>query len=125
VARVKRINIIKPSTRDVLVSRISEIREIKRTRYREHRLNDNTRDKPVMISPKTTVQRKSLKCIKEHEERYNDIFSGDTESISEVNCAKKEDKKWYPVRENSFHKKIIAKTAWNKKKVFVFSRKIG
>ena len=63
VARVKRINIIKPSTRDVLVSRISEIREIKRTRYREHRLNDNARDKPVMITTKTTIERKTLENI--------------------------------------------------------------
>jgi hypothetical protein len=125
LTRIESISTIKPCTRHILIGWISKIGEIERARYREHRLNDNTRDKPVMISTKTTIQRKSLKCVKEHEERQDNVFSGYTENISEEDCAKKEDKKWYPVGKNCFHRKIIAKTFRNKKKVFVFSQKIG
>lgn len=125
LTRNERISIIKPCPCHILVGRISEIGEIERTRYCKHRLNDNTRDKPIMVATKTAIQRKTLENIVQYKERHDDIVSRNTERISEVNSTKKEDKKWYPVRENSFHKKIIAKTCRNKKKVFVFSQKIG
>lgn len=100
---IESISTIKPSTRDVLVSRISEIWEIKRTCNGKHRLDNNTRDKPVMIPPKSTIERKYLKEIVNHEKTHYDILDRDIKAITKVNCAKKEDKKWYPVRENSFH----------------------
>lgn len=121
LTRNERISIVKPCPCHILVGRISEIGKIERTRYGKHRLNDNTRDKPIMVATETTIQRKTLENIVQYEEHYDDIVSRNTERISEVNSTKKEDKKWYPIRENSFHKKIIAKRCRNKKKVFVFS----
>jgi len=46
-----------------------------------------------MIATKTTIERESLKNIIQHEEQYNDVFSRNTERITEINSAKKEDKK--------------------------------
>lgn len=103
LTRNERISIIKPCPCHILVGRISEIGEIERARYRKHSLNDNTRDKPIMVATKTTIQRKTLENIVQYEERHDDIVSRNTERISEVNSTKKEDKKWYPIWENSFH----------------------
>jgi len=89
----ERISIIKPCPRHIFIGRISEIGEIERTRYRKHRLNDHTRYKPVMVATKTTIEGKSLKNIVQHEEQYDDVFSGNTERITEINSTKKEDKK--------------------------------
>lgn len=93
LTRNERISIIKPCPRHIFVGRISEIGEIERARNRKHRLNDDTRDKPVMIATKATVERKSLKNIIQHEKCYDDVFGRNTEGISEINSTKKEDKK--------------------------------
>lgn len=73
------ISTIEPSPSEVFVGRVSEVGEIERTRNGKNSLNDDARDKPVMISPKASIDRKSLKSIVEYKENYDDIFSWNIE----------------------------------------------